>query len=47
MAKTDIIYIAQGHIAKLPAYPKTVVTEKLNKEFADFDQNQRGGISYP
>ena len=41
-----IIYIAQGHIAKLPAYPKTVITAKRNKSFFDFDHVQRGAISF-
>lgn len=38
-------YTAGGHNAKLPAYPRTAVTEKLNIAFIDLDQNQRGGMA--
>lgn len=37
--------MAKAHEAKLQAYPKTAVTEKLKRSFFDFDQNQQGGIS--
>lgn len=38
-------YTAGGQKAKLPAYPSTAVTEKLNIAFIDLDQNQRGGMA--
>ena len=33
-------------MARLPAYPRTAVTEKRNNSFLDFDQNQRGAMSF-